>query len=84
MNHINEGLVILDILQATLQTKEAYCLHPVFQNDEDLSKNFGLLAEIPGDVVGLVMEYRNIANQSLSDIVYESYEDEGFEFAFIS
>ncbi len=66
MNHIDEGLKILDQLNASAQAKGAYCLHPIVQADKDLLDNRQLLANISSDVIILVMEYRSIANQYLS------------------
>jgi hypothetical protein len=67
MNHINEGLEIMLSRGASRKAMKAYCLHPLCQDDESL-KTFDPGWYSPG-VVMLAMEYRNIANQSLSDIV---------------
>lgn len=68
MNHIDEGLIILDAISATNMAKRAYCIHPLIQNDEDLYKNFSMVAyTLENYVVLLAMEYRNIANAWLSD-----------------
>ena len=40
MNHINEGLLILDAIEASEQAKKAYCLHPILQSDSDLKDNY--------------------------------------------
>lgn len=65
INHIIEGCVVLISLGARRDTIAAYCLHPIFQNDEDLKENFDKHA-ISSKVMCLVMEYRNIANAFLS------------------
>ena len=67
INHINEGLEILDIIQASTTAKRAYCLHPIFQKDEDLKLNMGKISWYNFDsyIILLTMEYRNIANQYL-------------------
>lgn len=66
INHINEGLVVLQNIGADDHTKEAYCLHPLVQKDEDLHSNIGLLYGVHPKVVALVMEYRSVANEYLS------------------
>lgn len=69
MNHINEGLVILDKLGADEDTKAAYCLHPIFQDDDVVVNNFNRITnqlDISSRVMLLVMEYRNVANRGLS------------------
>ena len=68
MNHINEGLVILDAIGASVDACKAFCLHPLVQNPPDLKANYSMLA---GSVCSrpqliLAMEYRNIANSFLS------------------
>ena len=68
MNHINEGLVILDKLGVDEDTKAAYCLHPIFQEDDVILNNFNNIisqSDISPRVMLLVMEYRNVANRGL-------------------
>ena len=67
INHINEGLVVLDAIGATEEAKRAFCLHPLFQADEDLKENFYMASFVFPHVLLLTMEYRNIANAFLSD-----------------
>ena len=68
MNHINEGLIILDAISATEYAKQAFCIHPLVQPDKDLKKNFNAVAfACSPAVVMLAMEYRNVANAYLSD-----------------
>lgn len=72
INHINEGLIILDKIGASLNAKEGYCLHPILQNDEDLAKAFqkeSVLYRYPIDLysLSLAIEYRWIANGYLSN-----------------
>lgn len=69
INHIHEGLRILDYIKASEKAKAAFCLHPMFQHDEDLFNNFSLLKYFDEEVVAFIMEYRNIANANLSDNV---------------
>ena len=67
INHINEGLVILDAIKASDVAKKAYCLHPMLQNDADLLQNYTLdWAAIHPQVLLAVMEYRSVANDYLS------------------
>ena len=69
INHIDEGLVILNELNASISAKSAYCLHPIFQEDAELKlarNNFDLTRKMTEVEMMLVMEYRNIANAYLS------------------
>jgi hypothetical protein len=67
INHINEGLVVLSAIKAVESTKRAFCLHPLFQADEDLQENYYMASFVEPHVLLLTMEYRNIANAYLSD-----------------
>lgn len=70
MNHIDEGLYVLHKIGASVQAQKAYCLHPLLQNDEDMAKHFHSLAHYcDPTAVALAVEYRNHANQWLSDKV---------------
>lgn len=68
MNHVDEGLFILNYLGASEKAKKAFCLHPVVQNDEELAKNFPQLSSCSDDpeVIALAMEYRSVANEYLA------------------
>lgn len=67
MNHINEGLIILDAIGADRNTQKAYCMHPILQDDANLAKYFNIIAKhISPTVIMYAMEYRNIANSYLS------------------
>jgi hypothetical protein len=75
INHISEGLIILDAIEATDEAKGAYCLHPIFQSDDDLieyledTNSATTLLEafdIPTKTIVLAMEYRRVANSYLS------------------
>ena len=75
INHINEGInILISGLGALPDVIEAYRLHPMFQNDDDLYGNRYKLLKLDPYTVMLIMEYRNIANSSLSDIVYRDYQ----------
>lgn len=67
INHIIEGLDILSWIGAANNTKEAYALHPIFQEDATLSNNlFYYTKVVDARIVALCMEYRNVANRGLS------------------
>lgn len=73
MNHIDEGLYVLAKIGASEDAKRAYCLHPLVQNDQDLAKNFDAVTkamEFDPRQLMLALEYRNIANNWLSDKVW--------------
>jgi hypothetical protein len=69
MNHINEGIVILKLLHAPDSAIEAFCLHPLFQGDNELAtyhedKELNFL--MGPKLMKLVIEYRNVANNFLA------------------
>lgn len=67
MNHINEGLVELNKLNASQNTLNAYCLHPIFQSNENFLLNY--LKDYKGiDITAIILalEYRRVANSYLS------------------
>jgi hypothetical protein len=66
--HIDEGLLVLHAIGATPRARRAFCLHPLVQTDEDLAATWPRLAELSDDrrVLGLALEYRLIANATLS------------------
>lgn len=66
MNHIDEGLYILEKIGASEVAKKAYCLHPIVQSDESLYDNYNLLDGIDNKVIISAMEYRSVANEYLS------------------
>lgn len=67
INHIDEGLIILDKIGASAIAKKAYCLHPIVQDDTSLSKNYGFdFQEIDSKVIIATIEYRSVANEYLS------------------
>jgi len=70
MNHIDEGLVLLDMIGASDEARRGYCLHPLLQNDVDLQANFDNVAESTSPrTIALAMDYRSFANAWLSDKV---------------
>jgi hypothetical protein len=82
INHIHEGIVVISALDGTLPDGRSfgdiaacagYCLHPLFQNDQDLhTVGQRYLRNVPHPMAGpvmLTMEYRWRANAWLSDKV---------------
>lgn len=67
MNHINEGLYILEQITASRAASLGFCLHPLVQGDNDFADNMWLLRS-DGDTEALccALEFRNIANRYLS------------------
>lgn len=68
IQHIKEGLLILQAENTSDYAQRAYCLHPIFQSDEALQASYGAFdfESVPSKVILLACEYRNIANQYLS------------------
>lgn len=79
IQHIYEGLIILDLIGASEAAKQAYCLHPIYQ----LKKN---VIEIPivgqkgylfsATAVMYAKEYARVANNYLCKKHYKSEDDE--------
>jgi hypothetical protein len=69
MNHIDEGIKILNDIGASEWAKRAYAIHPIFQSDDALSElnldfiNFRTISSL--SIIN-VMEYRSVANEYLS------------------
>lgn len=66
IKHIDEGLLVLEKINATHIARKAYCLHPLVQSDADLLANQHLLDNIDQPVIIALMEYRAVANAYLS------------------
>lgn len=68
INHIVEGLIVLQLIGATDNAKRAYCLHPLTQCDAELVKTAADNSLSQGDFWPwvLAIEYRHIANGYLS------------------
>lgn len=75
INHIDQGLIILDSLESRLETLEAYCLHPLLQENSSFVQFESIFAAwmdknsdatLPWAAVMLAMEYRAVANSYLS------------------
>ncbi len=72
MNHIDEGLLVINKLGGSIDAQLGYCLHPMIQNDQDLKANYDFVVANASTVaIGYALEYRNIANQYLSHKVVE-------------
>lgn len=77
MNHIEEGIVLLQQMGCDSDTIDAYCLHPILQSDNELimnyhSENFNC---VNARTLILAMEYRKTANAYLSQRIIESIND---------
>jgi hypothetical protein len=65
INHINEGIEILENINSSDYAIRAFMLHPIFQSDENLISNFHLVNKFDSNVIALVIEYRRAANNYL-------------------
>lgn len=81
MNHIDEGYVISKVFDFPEETMQAYCLHPIFQMDNDLL-NFVNEEKDAQDFIKYkfndminVMEYRSVANEYLSNRKINSIDE---------
>ena len=68
MHHIDEGLQVLAHRGASTRAMTAFCLHPLVQEDAALAASYSRLHELTDDaaVLALALEYRHIANATLS------------------
>jgi hypothetical protein len=68
MHHIDEGLQVLAARGASARAMAAFCLHPLVQEDAALAVAYPRIASLTDDpaVLALVLEYRNVANATLS------------------
>jgi hypothetical protein len=66
MNHIDEGLWVLEQFGCDENTKQAYALHPLVQEDNDLREFYSKTPEVNAKHLLLAMEYRRVANAYLS------------------
>lgn len=84
MNHIDEGLAILEKIGASYYAKKAFCIHPLVQSDEALKEYFEYVKDAsynrdkyepyPESLL-LAMEYRAVANAYLSKREITSLDD---------
>jgi len=77
MQHIDEGLRILELLGADLATKQAFCLHPLFQSDADLLESVKAIdmTRFNPLAVAYAMEYRHYANAYLAHRKIDSIDE---------
>ncbi len=73
MNHIDEGLRVMKDIHASEDSMRAYCIHPIVQTEDDLSK-FNLTG-VSDRVMELALEYKRIANAYLSTRTIESIDE---------
>jgi hypothetical protein len=71
ISHIDEGLCLLDAIGAGKRAMEAFCIHPLVQDDDALQEAIGQTSVFArhaiDPVVGvLATEYRRVANAYLS------------------
>lgn len=74
INHITEGIEILQDIEADPITIAAYCLHPLVQDDKSLVKsldNNSLKHQDPR-AIQLAMLYRQVANSYLCGPAYDN------------
>lgn len=82
MNHVDEGLKVLEDIGASDAAKRAYCIHPIFQGNDDLKNVNSLknemmhcIRDISPQVLINVMEYRSVANEYLSKREIKSIDE---------
>lgn len=76
MNHIDEGLYIMQATGASEAAMRAFCLHPLTQDDDSLKENWNYIhSYFDSKFVGLALEYRNIANAYLSKRTISSIDE---------
>lgn len=69
MNHINQGVKILNDIGASNEAIAAYMVHPLFQESNELKANVEHLRTFDPFIVALIIEYRATANWCLSNCV---------------
>lgn len=77
MRHIDHGLAILRAIGASDRAMRAFCLHPLVQSEADFAASYPRIGELTDDphVLALALEYRHIANATLSTRVIASATD---------
>lgn len=65
INHIIEGVAVLNVLQATEEAIKAFIVHPLFQGDDYFFDNVELLRTFDWEVIVNLVEYRRAANAYL-------------------
>lgn len=79
INHIDEGLNILENLNTTSWARDAYCLHPLLQSDLELVLSLvnysDYFKDFHPNVLIYAMEYRSVANEYLSKRKIKSIDE---------
>ncbi|WPK40887.1 hypothetical protein Knedl_CDS0063 [Pseudomonas phage Knedl] len=68
MNHIREGLELLNMFGASDTAKQAFCLHPLLQGDMELGtnvQNIALNSQVNPKALTQALLYREAANRYL-------------------
>lgn len=78
--HIDEGIALLDAIGSTTRAKEAFCIHPLLQDDSALliSLERGSILErhqLDTAALVLAMEYRRVANAYLAHHCQSTADD---------
>lgn len=89
MNHIDEGIDMLRLMGASELAIDAYCLHPIIQDEAIFKPNWKLLYKdeaIDTDALYLARSYRNAANAYLCRPGTDHFtlEDLRFHVGFLS
>jgi hypothetical protein len=71
IEHIDQGIALLGAIDASARAKQAFCIHPLVQDDAALlaalhDDSVFALHHADPDVVVVAMEYRRVANAYLS------------------
>lgn len=74
MNHIDEGIDILESISASEFAIRAYLLHPIFQGDLEWRSNISRCGEFDSHIMALVLEYRKCANSYLCKPYTDEYQ----------
>ena len=77
MHHIDEGLQVLAQRNASTRAMKAFSIHPLVQEDGALATAYPHIASLTEEaaVLTLALEYRNIANSTLSTRAIEGARD---------
>jgi hypothetical protein len=75
--HIDEGIVLLEAIEASETAIRAFCLHPLLQDDASYAANMPRVSDLTDDmtVLATALEYRRVANAALSHREYRSAAD---------
>lgn len=75
MNHIDEGIEIMVLRNASDLAIRAYIVHPIFQGDDALTEVFKNGTTIDPNVVLRAMEYRRAANAYLCTPITDEWDE---------